>query len=128
MLFMCLDIFTKLEATVPFKIEPLSSHNGAWAQFIPEVALQWQTVQPEYTCLCHLRHQSCGNLPEWQGVVDGPHSFLHHPDESLNIPYVFIAGCFIQRYTHACQVPLQVSKLAIHESHFNMKPLSLLHL
>ena len=128
MLFVCLDIFTELEAAMLFKIQPLSCHNGAWAQFIPEVALRWQTVQPEYTCLCHLCDQSCGNLVEWQGVVDSPHSFLNHSDESLNLPYVFITRCFIQRYTHACKFPPQVSKLAIHEGHFNMEPPSLVNL
>ena len=128
MLFVCLDIFTELEAAMSFEVQPLPCHNGAWAQFVPEVTLRWQTVQPKYTCLSHLCDQSCGNLAKWQSVVDRPHSFFDCSDESLNLPYVFLARCFVQRYTQACQFPTQVSKLAIHESHFNLEPPSLVNL
>ena len=128
MLFVCLDILSELEAAVSFKIQPLPCHDGAWAQFIPEVAVRWQTVQPEHACLCHLRHHSCRDLVEWQGVVDCPHLFLDHVDEPLNVPHVFIPRCFIQRYTHACHFPPQVPKLSIHEGDLNTEPLSLVYL
>ena len=90
MLFVCLDILPELEVTMSFEIQLLPCYDGMWAQFIPEVTVRWQTVQPEHTCIYHLRHQSCRDLMEWQGVVDCPHSFLDRADEPFNIPDMFI--------------------------------------
>ena len=104
MLFECLDVLTELESTMSLEVQSLTRHDGAWAQCIPEVVLRRQTVQPEHARLCHLRHQSGGDLLKWQGVIDGPHPFLYRSDKSLNFANVLIARCFIQYNAQASQL------------------------
>ena len=82
MLFMCLDILPELKTAMSFEIQLFPCYNGVWAPFVPEVTLRWHTVQPEHTCLCHLHHKWCGNLVEWQGVVD---SCIHSLTVRMNL-------------------------------------------
>ena len=65
MLFVHLDILPELEMAMSLEIQLLPCYDGVWAQFVPKATVWWQTVQPEHTCLCHLCHQSCGDLVEW---------------------------------------------------------------
>ena len=67
MLFVHLNILPKLEMAMLLEIQLLPCYDGAWAQFIPEITVRWQTVQPEHACLAISTTNLAGTL--WNGRV-----------------------------------------------------------
>ena len=114
-LLMSLHIRSKWDLAVLSVIELCPRHNPTWADVLGHSSLRRKSVDPHRREINQFDEHQRGDELEWEGVTYSPHSFLDHPNLSLDLRDMFVCGSYVELDAQGCQVVSQRGKLAVHE-------------